>query len=246
MASCLLASLPNSLTSFICATSTKVVVFPQRADLQPACFYAYIRLLMTFVTLWPCCWIFNISVCDAVNVPESEITLGGQSRAGSNQPRTRRRFSVRENNRTSKPAYDSWIATHLFWSLLTKLIGFYRNNDRRSKMISAPSNFNHISHMGPGDGIQMQRLLDLPSLDKSDQFSSHQGVQHLSGGIPLAGMSTSSSNTSITGSPSHLMTMQQQQQGIQRVSCLHYSVFFCYSFWLKSIRWLITMSASQL
>ena len=90
-------------------------------------------------------------------------------------------------------------------------------------MISAPSNFNHISHMGPGDGIQMQRLLDLPQLDKSDQFGPHQGVQHLPGAIPLAGMSTSSSNTSITGSPSHLMTMQQQQQqqqqqGIQRVS----------------------------
>lgn len=97
-----------------------------------------------------------------------------------------------------------------------------RNNDRRSKMISAPSNFNHISHMGPGDGIQMQRLLDLPPLDKSDQFTPHQGVQHLPGAIPLAGMSTSSSNTSITGSPSHLMTMQQQQQqqqGIQRVGC---------------------------
>lgn len=30
-------------------------------------------------------------------------------------------------------------------------------------MISAPSNFNHISHMGPGDGIQIQRLMDLPT-----------------------------------------------------------------------------------
>ncbi|KAK4005018.1 hypothetical protein OUZ56_006742 [Daphnia magna] len=140
-------------------------------------------------------------VCDAVNVPESEVTLGGQNRAGSNQPRTRRRFSVRENNRTSKPA----------------------NNDRRSKMISAPSNFNHISHMGPGDGIQMQRLLDLPQLDKAEQFIPHQAAQHLPGAIPLTGMSTSSSSTSITGSPSHMMTLQQQQQqqqqqqGIQRV-----------------------------
>lgn len=35
--------------------------------------------------------------------------------------------------------------------------------DRRSKMISAPSNFNHISHMGPGEGIQIQRLIDLPT-----------------------------------------------------------------------------------
>ena len=96
-------------------------------------------------------------------------------------------------------------------------------------MISAPSNFNHISHMGPGDGIQMQRLLDLPSaLEKADQFGGahhqqHQvsgsSIQHLSAGIPLAGMSTSSSSTSITGSPSHLLALQQQQQqqGIQRV-----------------------------
>ena len=31
-----------------------------------------------------------------------------------------------------------------------------RTTDRRSKMISAPSNFNHITHMGPGDGIQVR------------------------------------------------------------------------------------------
>ncbi|XP_073988373.1 serine/threonine-protein kinase gek [Rhodnius prolixus] len=51
----------------------------------------------------------------------------------------RRRFSLREGHRIS------------------------RGPDRRSKMISAPTNFNHISHMGPGDGIQIQRLLDLPT-----------------------------------------------------------------------------------
>lgn len=120
-----------------------------------------------------------------------------------------------------------------------KIINKYlecRNNDRRSKMISAPSNFNHISHMGPGDGIQMQRLLDLPSaLEKADQFGpavpqhlpgagvgAHQQLNLPAGAIPLAGMSNSSSSTSIGGSPSHMLTMQQQQQqqhqqGIQRV-----------------------------
>lgn len=42
--------------------------------------------------------------------------------------------------------------------------------DRRSKLISAPTNFNHISHMGPGDGIQKQRLLDLPTtIETADQ-----------------------------------------------------------------------------
>ena len=49
---------------------------------------------------------------------------------------------------------------------------FFRNPDRRSKMISAPSNFNHISHMGPGDGIQIQRLMDLPTtLETADTVS---------------------------------------------------------------------------
>lgn len=54
-------------------------------------------------------------------------------------PRTRRRFSMREGQKA------------------------IRGPDRRSKIISAPTNFNHISHMGPGDGIQIQRLLDLPT-----------------------------------------------------------------------------------
>lgn len=54
-------------------------------------------------------------------------------------------------------------------------------------MISAPSNFNHISHMGPGDGIQIQRLMDLPTtLETADNPPTP--IQH-----------------------------QQQQQGMQRV-----------------------------
>lgn len=45
--------------------------------------------------------------------------------------RPRRRFSLREGNRAARPT------------------------DRRSKMISAPTNFNHVSHLGPGNGIQV-------------------------------------------------------------------------------------------
>lgn len=42
-------------------------------------------------------------------------------------------------------------------------------------MISAPTNFNHISHMGPGDGIQKQRLLDLPTtIETADQPNSQR------------------------------------------------------------------------
>ena len=65
--------------------------------------------------------------------------------------------------------------THLFSFPKKNIDGFFfscRNPDRRSKMISAPSNFNHISHMGPGDGIQIQRLMDLPTtLETADTVS---------------------------------------------------------------------------
>lgn len=61
--------------------------------------------------------------------------------------------------------------------LQTNNILFCSNTDRRSKLISAPTNFNHISHMGPGDGIQRQRLIDLtPTLvDSSQDFNSYSG-----------------------------------------------------------------------
>nr|XP_039247827.1 serine/threonine-protein kinase MRCK alpha-like isoform X1 [Styela clava] len=42
-------------------------------------------------------------------------------------------------------------------SLRTELL---KNPERRSQLISAPANFNHVAHMGPGDGMQI--LKDLP------------------------------------------------------------------------------------
>ncbi|KZC04323.1 PREDICTED: serine/threonine-protein kinase Genghis Khan [Dufourea novaeangliae] len=77
--------------------------------------------------------------------------------SGRQMTRPRRRFSLREGNRAVRPT------------------------DRRSKMISAPTNFNHISHMGPGNGIQIQRLLDLPTtLETADQqHSGHHSSSHL-------------------------------------------------------------------
>lgn len=35
-----------------------------------------------------------------------------------------------------------------------------RDPEMRNKLISNPTNFNHIAHMGPGDGMQI--LKDLP------------------------------------------------------------------------------------
>ncbi|XP_031622666.1 serine/threonine-protein kinase Genghis Khan isoform X2 [Contarinia nasturtii] len=79
------------------------------------------------------------------NMHTRELINTQGDREGRVKPK--RRFSLRETN--NRPA---------------------RTTDRRSKLISAPTNFNHISHMGPGDGIQKQRLLDLPTtIETADQ-----------------------------------------------------------------------------
>ncbi|XP_076277390.1 serine/threonine-protein kinase gek isoform X1 [Lasioglossum baleicum] len=77
--------------------------------------------------------------------------------SGRQMTRPRRRFSLREGNRAVRPT------------------------DRRSKMISAPTNFSHVSHVGPGNGIQIQRLLDLATtLETVDQqHSGHHSSSHL-------------------------------------------------------------------
>merc|ERR1719486_972384 len=83
-------------------------------------------------------YLSNIHKEDSLAVVKPSMVVMG--RDGRPVHRSRRRFSIREANKQIKS-----------------------NTDRRSKMISAPSNFNHITHMGPGDGIQIQRLMDLPT-----------------------------------------------------------------------------------
>ncbi|XP_052662743.1 serine/threonine-protein kinase MRCK alpha isoform X8 [Harpia harpyja] len=46
-----------------------------------------------------------------------------------------------------------------------------RDPEMRNKLISNPTNFNHIAHMGPGDGIQI--LKDLPMQRSPYQFPHH-------------------------------------------------------------------------
>ncbi|CAK1549098.1 unnamed protein product [Leptosia nina] len=71
---------------------------------------------------------------------------------GSNK----RRYSVREQSHQAIEAHN-------------------RLSERRSRLISAPTNFAHVSHMGPGDGIRSQRLLDLPTtLETADDNDHHQ------------------------------------------------------------------------
>ncbi|XP_044767171.1 serine/threonine-protein kinase Genghis Khan isoform X2 [Coccinella septempunctata] len=79
-------------------------------------------------------YLSNIHQKELINL-DNIVTL---DREGRTVQRPRRRFSLREGNKSQR-----------------------MSTDRRSKMISAPTNFNHISHMGPGEGIQRQRLIDL-------------------------------------------------------------------------------------
>jgi len=59
--------------------------------------------------------------------------------------------------------------------------------DLVSKLISAPSNFHHLSHMGPGSGLQI--LQDIPGQGKGDDKLS---VSNLSTGAPVPGRPISS------------------------------------------------------
>lgn len=68
--------------------------------------------------------------------PGDHPRTGSLRGSGSTVARARRRFTMREHEKQSKGA------------------------DRRSRMISAPTNFNHIQHMGPGE---LQKLIDLPT-----------------------------------------------------------------------------------
>lgn len=37
-----------------------------------------------------------------------------------------------------------------------------RHMDPRTKLISGPLNFSHITHMGPGEGVQLQQMMKQP------------------------------------------------------------------------------------
>jgi len=47
-----------------------------------------------------------------------------------------------------------------------------RNPEKRSQLISAPQNFNHIAHMGPGDGLPIV-LKDIPTINQHQTADSH-------------------------------------------------------------------------
>lgn len=64
-----------------------------------------------------------------------------------------------------------------------------RDPELRSKMISNPTNFNHVAHMGPGDGMQV--LMDLPLVSPRPAVPTPAGLSLLTaharaGSRPLA------------------------------------------------------------
>merc|ERR550532_2209624 len=112
----------------------------------------------------------NINKEDCLNVMKQELMVMG--RDGRPVQRARRRFSVRESNKQIRSGKLKLLLDSPVMGNIAGLGTMTRNPDRRSKMISAPSNFNHILHMGPGDGIQIQRLMDLPTtLETADTVS---------------------------------------------------------------------------
>eukprot|EP00092_Neocalanus_flemingeri_P050602 GFUD01058565.1.p1 GENE.GFUD01058565.1~~GFUD01058565.1.p1 ORF type:complete len:1896 (+),score=372.41 GFUD01058565.1:511-6198(+) len=113
-------------------------------------------------------YLSNIHKEDSLSVVKPSMVVLG--RDGRPVHRTRRRFSIRETSKQIKSGPLKMLLDSPVMTNISNLSTLSRNPDRRSKMISAPSNFNHITHMGPGDGIQIQRLMDLPTtLETADQ-----------------------------------------------------------------------------
>jgi len=106
-------------------------------------------------------YLSNIHKEDSLAVVKPSMVVMG--RDGRPVHRSRRRFSIREANKQIKSGPLKMLMDSPVMNNIPHLSTLTRNPDRRSKMISAPSNFNHITHMGPGDGIQIQRLMDLPT-----------------------------------------------------------------------------------
>merc|ERR1719391_1173708 len=126
-------------------------------------------------------YLSNIHKEDSLAVVKPSMVVMG--RDGRPVHRSRRRFSIREANKQIKSGplkmlLDSPVMNNMGSHLST----LTRNTDRRSKMISAPSNFNHITHMGPGDGIQIQRLMDLPTTLETAELGPGGGTVGQAGG----------------------------------------------------------------
>ncbi|XP_032803693.1 serine/threonine-protein kinase MRCK alpha-like isoform X1 [Petromyzon marinus] len=78
-----------------------------------------------------------------------------------------------------------------------------RDPELRSKLISGPTNFNHVAHMGPGDGMQM--LMDLPVRSSTihEEHPQERPRPAISGSSSMAAMPRHS-HAGLSTSPSSL------------------------------------------
>uniref|UniRef100_A0A2R5LLE3 non-specific serine/threonine protein kinase n=1 Tax=Ornithodoros turicata TaxID=34597 RepID=A0A2R5LLE3_9ACAR len=129
--------------------------------------------------------------------PPDHPRTGSLRGSASTMTRARRRFSVREQEKQSKGA------------------------DRRSRMISAPTNFNHIQHMGPGE---LQKLIDLPTTVQAVAAMEEKRawVKSVKPAIPAQQKRPApsvphgpwmSTKTSLTASPDGSLSSQEHAQG---------------------------------
>lgn len=98
---------------------------------------------------------------DLVCVPDSAAHHVRSRQSRAMLSRARRRFSVREQEKAGKA-----------------------NSDRRSRLISGPTNFNHISHMGPGVGIQLHKLMDIPKMKQNSLPQEDKNKSSILSGSP--------------------------------------------------------------
>merc|ERR1712218_450903 len=161
----------------------------------------------------------NISRDDCLNVMKPELMVMG--RDGRPVQRARRRFSVRESNKQVRTGKLKLLLDSPVMGNIAGLGTITRNPDRRSKMISAPSNFNHISHMGPGDGIQIQRLMDLPTTLETAEPGERGPSVTVMDRDPRSHSQTKHASLNQTSSGLSLASQQQMNQaGVQRVKSL--------------------------
>ncbi|XP_064621934.1 serine/threonine-protein kinase MRCK alpha-like isoform X5 [Lineus longissimus] len=108
-----------------------------------------------------------------VNLEEDKIVIpdiSGKQRLAARNKTRRFSFKTKEEEKAAKSSLE-----------------------RKSRLISGPSNFSHVSHMGPGEGMQM--LIDLPRGAHTAAVAEEEKKQRVMSMFPPKAESTSSSSS---------------------------------------------------
>lgn len=116
------------------------------------------------------------------------------------------RVAVRPGLRTWDGWWPSWLPLHLPRLFVSREM--LRDPEMRNKLISNPTNFNHVAHMGPGDGIQI--LKDLPMVGTPPQHTEAHQHPHLVLTLVLKPvLSSSDPERPCSGEPRRLQWLRQ-------------------------------------